>query len=397
MLTAALPLPDRTASGIKAALPHLRTLQQLHVEYKSLAARVEALKHALETLAQSATRIAEILEVSVVSEDNPLLIIDRARKRSSRAAEADRLRGNEEERLEEEIQSRKKAIETQDEAQIKLDKLFEGQGSANLVPTERAALLSERDELRAERSDADKHRNETRDGVEQALFDEELGRLPDATREAELLQKLDDAQEARDQSRDTSVERDRLYSEAYNAADNSSVVTEQATILEDLRSGARQAAVARLGVAAARGALKRLAVERRSTMLLDVEEAFVTMTSQAWEKVDVWSQSEGEKLVGIKPGGKAVPVENMSTGTIGQLYFALRLAGYRSFTRDPGPLPMILDNIIESFDDTRAAAALNLYAKIGRSRQAIIFTHHAHLVALAQESIPGVSIVQMPD
>lgn len=397
VLTAALPLPDRTASGIKAALPHLRTLQQLHVEYKSLAARVEALEHALETLAQSATRIAEILEVSVVSEDNPLLIIDRARKRSSRAAEADRLRGNEEERLEEEIQSRKRAIEARDEAQIKLDKLFEGQGGADLVPTERAALLSERDELRAERSDADRHRNETRDGVERALFDEELGRLPDATREAELLQELDDAQEARDRSRDASVERDRLYSEAYNAADNSGVVTEQATILEDLRSGARQAAVARLGVAAARGALKRLAVERRSTMLLDVEEAFVTMTSQAWEKVDVWSQSEGEKLVGIKPGGKAVPVENMSTGTMGQLYFALRLAGYRSFARDPGPLPMILDDIMESFDDTRAAAALNLCAEIGRSGQAIIFTHHAHLVALAQESIPGVSIVQMPD
>ena len=396
-LTTALPLPDRTASGIKTALPHLRTLQQLHTEYKSLAGRVEALERAVETLGQSTTRLAEILQESSDPEDNPLLIIDRARTRVSKAAEADRLRGREEERLAEERQSRKRAFDARDEAQSQLDKLFEGQGGADLLPMERASLLSERDELRATRSDADKHRNETRDSVERELFDEELARLPNATREAELQQELDDAQEARDRARDESVEKDRLYREAYNAAENSNLVTEQATILEELRNGARRAAVAQLGVLAARGALKRLASERRSTMLQDVEEAFVAMTANEWEKVDVWGPTEGEKLVGIKPDGNAVPVESMSTGTMGQLYFALRLAGYRSFARDPGPLPMILDDILETFDDTRAAAALDLCAEIGRSGQAIIFTHHKHLVDLARTSIPGVSIVEMPN
>lgn len=57
---------------------------------------------------------------------------------------------------------------------------------------------------------------------------------------------------------------------------------------------------------------------------------------------------------------------------------------------------MILDDIMETFDDTRASAALNLCAEIGRSGQAIIFTHHPHLVELARESIPGVSSVEMP-
>ncbi|EAV41043.1 hypothetical protein SIAM614_29976 [Stappia aggregata IAM 12614] len=396
-LTAALPLPDRTASGIKTALSHLRTLQQLHTEYKSLAGRVEALERAVQTLGQSTTRLAETLQESLDPEDNPLLIIDRARTRVSKAAEADRLRGREEERLAEESQSRKRAIDARDEAQSQLDKLFEGQGGTDLLPMERASLLSKRDGLRAKHSDADKHRNETRDSVDGELFDEELTRLPDATREAELQQELDDAQEARDRARDESFEKDRLYREAYNAADNSDFITEQATILEELRNGARRAAVAQLGVLAARGALKRLAAERRSTMLQDVEEAFVAMTSQDWEKVEVWSQTEGEKLVGVKTDGNAVPVESMSTGTMGQLYFALRLAGYRSFARDPGPLPMILDDILETFDDTRAAAALHLCAEIGRSGQAIIFTHHVHLVELARKSIPGVSIVDMPN
>jgi len=177
----------------------------------------------------------------------------------------------------------------------------------------------------------------------------------------------------------------------------SDLATEQATLLEELRGGARQAAVARLGLLAARGALRRLAAERRSTMLRDVEEAFVTMTAPAWTGVDVWSEAQGEKLVGIQPDGSAVPVELMSTGKMGQLYFSLRLAGYRSFARDLGPLPMILDDIMETFDDTRAQAASKLCAVIGANGQAILFTHHAHLVELARDCIKGVSVVNMPD
>ncbi|KZB52336.1 AAA family ATPase [Thalassospira xiamenensis] len=396
-LTALLPLPDCSYIGIKMALPHLRTLQQLHGEHENLARRVDALERAVETLAKSAAQLAGLLEEPFVPNDDPLPIIDRARVRVSNAAEADRIRESEKKRLSEEAEARKRAINACDAAKEQLDNLFDGQGGEGLPAADRVTHLAERDELRKERANADERRNEARDGVDRMLFDEELVYLPNATREAELQQELDDEQTTRDTARDLFNEKKRLHDEAYNAADNSELVVEQATILEELRSGARQAAVARLGVLAARGALKRLAAERRSTMLKDVEEAFVNITAKEWEKVVVWSETEGEKLVGIKPGADPVPVEKMSTGTMGQLYFALRLAGYRSFARDLGPLPMILDDIMETFDDTRASAALSLCAEIGRSGQAIIFTHHAHLVELARESIPGVSIVAMPD
>ena len=247
------------------------------------------------------------------------------------------------------------------------------------------------------RQTADRDRQKARDSVDADLFAEELNRMPDATRAAELEQALKDAQDSRDTARDAQREAARLYREAFEAADRSDLATEQATLLEELRSGARQAAVARLGVLASRGALRRLAAERRSGMLRDVEEAFVTMTAPKWKGVDVWSQAEGEKLVGIQPNGSTVPVEQMSTGTMGQLYFALRLAGYRSFAREPGPLPMILDDIMETFDDTRARAALRLCAEIGTNGQAILFTHHAHLVELARDTIKGVTVVNMPD
>jgi uncharacterized protein YhaN len=181
-----------------------------------------------------------------------------------------------------------------------------------------------------------------------------------------------------------------------NLEQRSDLVMEQATLREELRDGAREAIVASIGVELANSALRKLAEERRSEMLKDVENDFVTMTAPAWKKVTVWSETGSDKLVGVQEDGRQVAVDNMSTGTMGQLYFALRLAGYRSFVRDPGPLPMILDDIMETFDDTRATAALDLCGQIGNAGQAIMFTHHEHLLTLARKQIPGVNIVEMP-
>ncbi|ASM75261.1 MULTISPECIES: AAA family ATPase [Roseobacteraceae] len=397
-LTAALPLPDHSLEAIRAALPHLRSLQQLYGEHQKLSARIEALEKAVAALADGAQSLNRILDDPEEEPDiDPVRVIDRARVRVAASMRADEKRAEATSRRDE-TASLKSRAKTEFQAAIgDLDGCFNGQGGQDLAPRDRVAKLVERDRLRADKATADRDRQKARDSVDADLFAEELNRMPDATRAAELEQALKDAQDSRDTARDAQREAARLYREAFEAADRSDLATEQATLLEELRSGARQAAVARLGVLASRGALRRLAAERRSGMLRDVEEAFVTMTAPKWKGVDVWSQAEGEKLVGIQPNGSTVPVEQMSTGTMGQLYFALRLAGYRSFAREPGPLPMILDDIMETFDDTRARAALRLCAEIGTNGQAILFTHHAHLVELARDTIKGVTVVNMPD
>lgn len=397
-LTAALPLPDRSQGAISAALPHLRNLQGVYSEHQKLLARITALEQAIDVLTDAAARLSRIMaDPEDATGHNPIDVIDRARSRVMSAARNDEIRSAAADRKDEAAQLKRKAVAACEKATADLDACFEGQGGHSLLPRDRVAKLVARDLLRAEAATLDRERHKARDGVAPDLFAEELDKMPDATRAAELEQALNDAQTSRDTARDAQQEADRLYREAFEAADGSYLATEQATLLEELRSGARQAAVARLGVLAARGALRRLAAERRSSMLRDVEDAFVTMTTPAWTGVDVWTQSEGEKLVGVQPDGSTVPVDQMSTGTMGQLYFALRLAGYRSFAREPGPLPMILDDIMETFDDTRARAALTLCAEIGTNGQAILFTHHAHLVALARDCIPGVAIVNMPD
>lgn len=395
-LTATLPVAGRTAQDLIAALPDLRSLQRLHSDHEKISGRIEALKRADAQLCASAVRINTIAPDDDDPNSNPLAVIDQARSRVACANSASLRRGSAQVLHSREVITKRTASDAIQRAQSDLQACFQDQGAQDLLPPARIALLTERDALRADRKRLDAVRTVARTGAKTALFDTELAMLPDAARAAGVQQLLDDAQEIRDRARDAHREAERLYQEAYDASDRSELATEQATLLEELRDGARRAAVARLGVLAAKGALRRLATERRTTMLRDVEKAFVAITDPAWASVDVWSQAEGEKLVGVQPDGSVVPVDMMSTGTMGQLYFALRVAGYRSFARDLGPLPMILDDIMETFDDGRAKASLQLCADIGTSGQAILFTHHAHLVDLARATIDGVTIVDMP-
>ncbi len=398
LLAEALPLPDREAPALRAALPRLRSLVQLQEDHRRLTARIAALDSALAALAESAQRLRPLLgpATEATPQADPLAVIDAARARHASATRAAEIRAETQGRLAETEAARQADRSALAAAQQDLDGWFTGQAQEDLPPRERMTRLTARDSLRSALSEAERTREKARAGVEAALFDAELARLPDVTRAAVLERATAEAQEARDLARDALREAERLHRAAFAEADRSDLATEEATLLEELRQGARSAALARLGGLAARGALRQLAQERRSDMLQDVEEAFVTMTAPMWTGVDVWSEAEGEKLVGLQPSGASVPVADMSTGTMGQLYFALRLAGYRGFARAPGPLPMILDDIMETFDDTRARAALSLCAGIGTVGQAVLFTHHAHLVALAEATIPGLAVVEMP-
>ena len=47
-------------------------------------------------------------------------------------------------------------------------------------------------------------------------------------------------------------------------------------------------------------------------------------------------------------------------------------------------LPFIADDILQTFDDTRARAALEALVGLSRHVQVIVLTHHPHLLALAR-------------
>ncbi|MEL7172113.1 MAG: hypothetical protein AAFN05_03995, partial [Pseudomonadota bacterium] len=73
------------------------------------------------------------------------------------------------------------------------------------------------------------------------------------------------------------------------------------------------------------------------------------------------------------------------------------VAAYARFCDAAGPLPFVADDILETFDDDRAAAALGLMADMGERGQVLYFTHHQHLCALARDALGNrVRIHPMP-
>lgn len=81
---------------------------------------------------------------------------------------------------------------------------------------------------------------------------------------------------------------------------------------------------------------------------------------------------------------KLVPVEYVSSGTMDQIYLALRLAVAKLMQRDGEPLPLIFDDSFTQYDEDRLKTALKWLAHT-YDGQIIIFTCHKRELHLLDE------------
>lgn len=130
-------------------------------------------------------------------------------------------------------------------------------------------------------------------------------------------------------------------------------------------------------------------VEAIDIALAALKEADETLRSRFSPQITaeagkLLSQLTGEKYqtlvlapdlkLSVRETGGAVsrPAAAMSCGTADQMYLALRLA--MSHQLLPADIPLIFDDALVNFDETRAAAALELLKKEAENRQVILFT-----------------------
>ncbi|MEM6354470.1 MAG: AAA family ATPase [Pseudomonadota bacterium] len=198
---------------------------------------------------------------------------------------------------------------------------------------------------------------------------------------------------------------ERALEEIGGDARAAALATERQTVLLEVEEGARRAISAHLGAMAAERAIALYRQRHRSAMLADSAAAFRAMTLGSF--ADLATQPDGkggERLIAMRAAGAAgdgpasVEVSGLTTGTRAQLYLALRVAAYARFCAAAGPLPFVADDILETFDDERAVAALGQMAAMAGEGQVIYFTHHRHLCALAEEALGDrVRVHAMPD
>lgn len=136
-------------------------------------------------------------------------------------------------------------------------------------------------------------------------------------------------------------------------------------------------------------AIERYRAKNQGPILERSNELFSHMTLGSFAGLRLEFDEKGEAvLVGVRPGGKEiVGVEGMSDGTADQLYLAVRLASLEAYLEKNEPLPFIVDDILIKFDNERAIATLQTLAELSRKTQIIFFTHHRHLVELAEANI----------
>ena len=70
-----------------------------------------------------------------------------------------------------------------------------------------------------------------------------------------------------------------------------------------------------------------------------------------------------------------ISINNLSTGTIDQLYFSLRFGIINSITTDS--IPLILDDCFTQYDNNRLRNILELLIDISKNRQIILFSCHS--------------------
>ncbi|RII39814.1 hypothetical protein DL237_03670, partial [Pseudooceanicola sediminis] len=380
------------AEAILTRLPDLETLAQIESERSTLARRIARMEAALAAFEATMQPLRAPLGLTTTAEVSETLMVARQRAADAAALQA-RIGALGEELL--------AARQAEGAAQVALAasaaeiaSVLEGQADVpDVAPREHVGALAARDQMRAALARLnEEHARAAGDLEPQALAAEEQD--TDPARLARLGAELAEAEAQRDAVLRRSGEADEALRQAMASGGGAEIDQRRATALESLREEARLAATKLLGLMAAQGALRRFRQERRGDMLTATEAAFARLTHGEWPRLETRTTGKSERLVALRDG-EPVTAEGMSTGTRGQLYLALRIAGHADFVARNGALPFVTDDIHETFDDPRARAALELAGEMGQIGQAILFTHHRHLVDLARDVLGDVRVIEL--
>lgn len=136
--------------------------------------------------------------------------------------------------------------------------------------------------------------------------------------------------------------------------------------------------------------IERYRRDHQGPVLARAGELFAGLTCGSFAGLEADFDERGDPVLqGVRSGGERVRVPGMSDGTRDQLFLALRLAGLHRYLDANPPLPFVVDDILVHFDDERAGATLAALGELARRTQVVFFTHHEHLLPLAQAAVPA--------
>lgn len=254
---------------------------------------------------------------------------------------------------------------------------------------------SQRDALAHDITDLEQKLRAQGDGLaEDTLRDEAAAADPDTT--MARLAEIDTVTMILGERRETlSVKRTRAEAELARmraGMDAAGKAQEAADALAGAHAAAERYARLHVARVLLRAGIERFRAEQQGPLLRAASGHFALLTAGRYTRLRVAEDQAGHMvLLAIRDDGTECPVGALSEGARDQLYLALRVAVIQVHAEHSEPLPFIADDLLVHFDDDRAAAAITLLRQVGRISQVILFTHHAHIGALAARQ-EGVAI-----
>lgn len=217
-----------------------------------------------------------------------------------------------------------------------------------------------------------------------------------AAREQRIGEELTLLRERLMEARETQADARRSFDAVGGGDRAANAAADRQTALSEMRDVAEQYVSLRSSVLLLQWAIERYRIEKQAPLLRRAGTLFATLTGGSFEKLRAeFDEHDKVHLVGVRADGSAVPVSGMSTGSADQLYLALRVAAVEDSLEHGTALPFVADDLFINFDDGRAAAGFKVLSELAGKTQVLFFTHHHHLISVAERAIGACPAVTM--
>ncbi|MGE4045496.1 MAG: hypothetical protein AB7F35_11625, partial [Acetobacteraceae bacterium] len=253
----------------------------------------------------------------------------------------------------------------------------------------RLALAAERARHAAILADSRAQLPTAGDGLPVEQLREEIAAVPPDEIATLIEHAVQTRRQAQEQAQHASAEVARLSQEIARAeadAGARDAAADQHAAVATIGRVLEEALVLHTASELLRVALTAVEQSADSSALRRIGALFAALTDGAYARVMADAEDDaGPRLILVQ---RAFPeerqaVRDLSEGTRDQLYLALRLAAIEAYAQGAPALPFIGDDILQTFDDDRALAALRVLCEVSATAQVILLTHHRHVADLA--------------
>lgn len=228
------------------------------------------------------------------------------------------------------------------------------------------------------------------EGKEAELAEQAKNFDPDAARLrlSEILRAREDRNKARDAALLAQHDAKKQLQDHEDSTGAEQAALDREAAKAEMAVEARRWAVLKIASLMVGAGLERHRQSRQDPLLARAAKIFAALTSGRYENLKQdFAEDEKLHLLAVRRDGAALPLNALSEGARDQLYLALRLAFLEDYAKKSEAPPFIGDDLFASFDDARVAAGLKTLADLSPALQPILFTHHDHVVEIAQRAL----------